>query len=146
MSAPVLNTIKLSVTAISETTDRPTLMPTTDTSIVAEARRRLIAEQNKAQEKLAAEKRATELAESRVAEERIRLRAEEEMIGIMARRLAVEAEAKAAAEKREVAIKAEMERLRNRSQLEILEDKVAALTEALSGIDAAKLAEIRSRF
>jgi hypothetical protein len=145
------NTINLVVHTTAIPNDRlPSATPQTDAGIAAEARRRLISDHQKAQAAAAAarekEQRDLAEAEARIREERIKLRAEEEMVSLMARRLTIEAEAKAAAEKREAAIKAEMERLRNRTPLEILEDKVTALTEALSGLDPVRLAEIRSRF
>jgi len=145
------NTINLVVHTTAPNERVPPVAPApTDASIAAEARRRLISDHQKAQAAAAAarEKEMRELAEAeaRIREERIKLRAEEEMVSLMARRLTIEAEAKAASEKREAAIKAEMERLRNRTPLEILEDKVAALTDALGGPDPVRLAEIRSRF
>jgi len=146
------NTINLTVT--TTTTPTPTVMaeqrPSTDADILAEARRRLLTEQRKAHEESALlrerELRAMTEAEARIREERIKLRAEEEMVAFMARRLTLDADAKAAADKREAAIAAEIARLKSRTQVEILEDKVAALTEALSSLSDPRLKEIRARF
>lgn len=146
------NTINLTVTTNSTSVLAPAVEQrvSTDADILAEARRRLIAEQRKAQEEAALQRdkelRATNEAEARIREERIKLRAEEEMVALMARRLTLDAEAKAAADKREAAIAAEIARLKSRTQVEILEDKVAALTEALSSLSDSRLKEIRARF
>ncbi len=62
--------------------------------------------------------------------------------------MALEAEAKRLEQQKEAAIRAEMERLKSRTQLEILEDRVAELSaqlNSLSGISSDRFLEIRSR-
>lgn len=113
-------------------TQPPVSASATPEDIRLEALRRLERDRREEEEKrLEAKRQALKEAndrEERVRGERVRLLAEEEQVKLQARRLVIEAEAKAAAQAREDAIKAEMERLKNRTQVEILEDKIAELT------------------
>lgn len=142
------NTINVNISTTNDNSvaTQPTSV---DDTIRAEARRRLVAEAEKARAEAEATrlkaKREQEEKESRILDERVKLMAEEEQVRLMARRLALEAEAKRLADEKEAAIKAEMERLKNRSQLEILEDRVAELTAQMTSLRSDRLLEIRAR-
>ena len=143
------NTINVNIQTSSNETQTSPAGLSVDDSIRAEARRRLIAEQDKARAEVEAARvkaaREKEERESKILDEKVKLMAEEEQVRLMARRLALEAEAKRMADEKEAAIKAEMERLKNRSQLEILEDRVAELTAQMTSLRTDRLLEIRSR-
>jgi hypothetical protein len=106
-----------------------------DNSIKSEAQRRLLQQASK--ERLEAEQAKQkaelerELQESRIREERTRLYAEEETIRIKVRQLALEDEAKRLADEKEAAVQAEIVRLQNRTPVEVLQEKVADLTNTL---------------
>lgn len=127
---------------MSETT-RPT-----DDSIRLEAKKRLEEIQRKEREeaelKRLKAKADAEAAEARIRDEKIRLLAEEEQVHIMARKKVLEAEARKIAQEREDAIQAEILRLRNRSQVEILEDKIASLTAQMDSLLVHKTYQSRS--
>lgn len=119
-----------------------------DDSIRLEARKRLEEIQRKEREeaelKRLKAKAETEAAEARIRDEKIRLLAEEEQVHILAKRKVLEAEARRLAQEREDAIQAEIQRLRNRSQVEILEDRIAALTAQMDSLLVHKSYQSRS--
>jgi hypothetical protein len=105
--------------------------PAIDSSVRAEARRRLEAEDSKKAEEAAEIRRKAEAKmeaeETALSAERIRLRAVEEQARRMAERLVIEAEAKKAVLEKEAAVAREIDRLRNRSEVEVLRDEIAEL-------------------
>lgn len=140
-------TITVNVSSTANTMVNETTLPTDD-SIRHEARKRLEEIQRKEREeaelKRLKAKAETEAAEARIRDEKIRLLAEEEQIHILAKRKVLEAEARRIAQEREDAIQAEIQRLRNRSQVEILEDKIASLTAQMDSLLRQKTYQSRS--